>query len=46
MTLKNEEKLVEYLATCVDTDPRTMHFFDKASVVKTTGNSMETMDIQ
>ena len=38
ITPENDEKLVEYLATCVDTDPRTMHFFDEASVVKTTGN--------
>ena len=38
LTPENELKLVEYLAICANKDPRTMHFFDEASVIKTTGN--------
>ena len=33
-----ERKLVQYLTVCSNIDPRTMHFFDECSVVKTTGN--------
>ena len=29
---------IQYLTVCVGIDPRTMHFFDECSVVKTSGN--------
>ena len=37
-TPENENRLFEYLTVCTTIDPRTMHFFDESSVVKTTGN--------
>ncbi|XP_068738452.1 uncharacterized protein [Montipora capricornis] len=33
-----ENRLIQYLTVCSAIDPRTMHFFDECSVVKTTGN--------
>ena len=38
LTPENENRLFEYLTVCATIDPRTMHFFDESSVVKTTGN--------
>ena len=38
LTHENENTLFEYLTVCATIDPRTMHFFDESSVVKTTGN--------
>ena len=38
LTPENETRLNQYLAVCTSIDPRTMHFFDECSVVKTTGN--------
>ena len=38
LTPENETRLNQYLAVCTRIDPRTMHFFDECSVVKTTGN--------
>jgi transposase len=37
-TPEAEEKLIQYLTSLANTDPRTIHFFDECSVVKTTGN--------
>ena len=36
---ENENRLFEYLTVCATSDPRTMHFLDESSVLKTTGNS-------
>ena len=38
LTERTQERLIEYLTVMEDKDFRTLHFFDEASVIKTTGN--------
>lgn len=38
LTPEVEARLIQYLTVCAAIDPRTMHFFDECSVVKTSGN--------
>ena len=38
LTPDAEARLIQYLPVCMEIDPRTMHFFDECSVVKTSGN--------
>ena len=38
LTERTQERLTEYLTVMEDKDSRTLHFFDEASVIKTTGN--------
>ena len=38
LTERTQERLMEYLAAIEDKGYRTLHFFDEASVIKTTGN--------
>ena len=38
LTDNAQERLDEYLTVCSTCDPRSVHFFDESSVIKTTGN--------
>jgi len=38
LTENAEQRLLEYLTACSTIDPKSTHFFDECSVIKTTGN--------